>query len=48
MPSFVPSLMSGVVEADDQSWRSLHDVLSSVLGNMQFADGLKTVGSKDK
>lgn len=48
MANLVPSFVNGVVETDDQSWRSLHDVLSALLGTMQFADGLKTVGSKDK
>ncbi len=43
----MPSLVSGVSEADDQSWRSLHDVLSSVLGSVEFAAGLKSDG-KDK
>lgn len=43
----MPSLVSGVAEEDSSSWRSLHDVLSSVLGSVEFAAGLKS-GSKEK
>lgn len=32
----MPSLVSGVLETEDQSWRSLHDVLSVLLGQMEF------------
>ena len=41
----MPGLVSGVAEPDcetSQSWRSLHDVLSTVLGTVEFAAGLKT------
>jgi hypothetical protein len=43
----MPSLVSGVAEEDSPSWRSLHDVLSSVLGSVEFAAGLKS-GDKEK
>ena len=42
----MPCVSSSVTELDEQSWRSLHDVVSSVLGTVEFAAGLKA-GSKE-
>jgi len=47
MPNLSLSAVSGVAETDDPSWRSLHDVLSSVLGTVEFASGFKAGRHED-